>query len=490
MSPVNAQKRGSVWCFGDSALIDFKDTANIITGTSIVKSRGSCASISDSTGNLLFYTSYDLSIQISGTDPIKVYGKNNQVILNGDSIQGGAWYRELVIVPDPASINLFYVFHIGVTQDFGLYYTTVDMAANSGQGAVIQKNVQLENFKAVDCLSAIKHGNGRDWWVFFRRYNNSPAAPNNDWYLYLITPSGVINQPIQMIGSIQSTGFGQISFNASGNRMAYINYKGLIELYDFNRCTGIISSPVTISSENSQAPWPENWSSEFSPSGNFLYMTQIAAFPPDSCYLIQFDLNSANIAQSADTIWVTPFEENMGQLKMALDGKMYLTTNYKGGYPYADTSYNYINMNLTRINSPDSLGTACNLQPFSFYLGGKRTYFGLPNNPDYDLPALAGSPCDTLVSQNELAGAAAIGSIHVYYHPAWEKAFINASNLKGKTGKLLVYDIQGKVVHSEPLRIQNGYYTRDLSMIGRADGVYLVVVETEQERLVKKILID
>ncbi|MBK6641723.1 MAG: hypothetical protein IPG39_11025 [Bacteroidetes bacterium] len=36
MSPVNAQKRGSVWCFGDSALIDFKDTANIITGTSIV----------------------------------------------------------------------------------------------------------------------------------------------------------------------------------------------------------------------------------------------------------------------------------------------------------------------------------------------------------------------------------------------------------------------------------------------------------------------
>ncbi|MBK6640126.1 MAG: T9SS type A sorting domain-containing protein [Bacteroidetes bacterium] len=95
-----------------------------------------------------------------------------------------------------------------------------------------------------------------------------------------------------------------------------------------------------------------------------------------------------------------------------------------------------------------------------------------------------------MVSQDELAGAAAIGSLHVYYHPAWEKAFINASNLKGKTGKLLVYDMQGKVVHSEPLRIQNGYYTRDLSMIGRADGVYLVVVETEQERLVKKVLID
>ncbi|MBK7389785.1 MAG: hypothetical protein IPI23_12170 [Bacteroidetes bacterium] len=46
---------------------------------------------------------------------------------------------------------------------------------------------------------------------------------------------------------------------------------------------------------------------------------------------------------------------------------------------------------------------------------------------------------------------------------------------KGKTGMLLVYDMQGKVVHWNQ-RIQNGYYTRDLSMIGRADGVYMIVL--------------
>ena len=489
MSSVIAQKRGAVWCFGDSALVDFKDTANIITGTSVVKSRGSCASISDSTGNLLFYTSYDLSIQISGTDPIKVYGKNNQVILNGDSIQGGAWYHELVIVPDPASANLFYVFHIGVTQDFGLYFTTVDMSANSGQGAVILKNIQLENFKAVDCLRAIKHGNGRDWWVFFRK-SDFPSGGNNDWYLYLISPLGITTQPIQGVGSFNSTNLGQISFNASGNRMAFINYKGLIELYDFNRCTGIINNPVTISAESTQAPWPGLWSSEFSPTGNILYVTRIPAVVTDSSMLFQYDLLSPNISTSKLTLWSAPWSITIDQLKTAPDNKMYLTTNYYQFYPYQDSMYNYINMNLSVINSPDSLGTACNLQPFSFYLGGKRSYAGLPNNPDYDLPALAGSPCDTLVSQNELAGTAAVGSLHVYYHPAWEKAFINASNLKGKTGKLLVYDMQGKVIHSEPLRIQNGYYTRDLSMIGKADGVYLVVVETEQERLVKKVLVE
>ncbi|MBK9424816.1 MAG: T9SS type A sorting domain-containing protein [Bacteroidetes bacterium] len=78
----------------------------------------------------------------------------------------------------------------------------------------------------------------------------------------------------------------------------------------------------------------------------------------------------------------------------------------------------------------------------------------------------------------------------MFYHSAWGKAFINASNLKGKTGKLLVYDMQGKGHSSESLRIQNRYYTKDLSMMGKADGVYLVVLETEQEWLVKKFVVE
>jgi hypothetical protein len=146
-------------------------------------------------------------------------------------------------------------------------------------------------------------------------------------------------------------------------------------------------------------------------------------------------------------------------------------------------------MYLSVINYPDSLGIACNYEPFSFYLGGKRTYWGLPNNPDYDLPALTGSPCDTLVGIGE-APQIQQAALNVFYHTAWEKAFINASNLKGKNGKLLVYDMQGKIIHQEPLRIQNGYYTKDLSMQGKAHGVYLVIVQTEEERLTKKMIME
>ena len=235
---------------------------------------------------------------------------------------------------------------------------------------------------------------------------------------------------------------------------------------------------------------PKYTGNAFSASGRYIYVS--TTDNPDT-YLYQFDLLAPDISASKTLIYTVQTPSYFGYMRLAPDNKIYCSHNYYDGintYPYTDSLNNNFNQNMSVINYPDSAGTACDFSPFSFYLGGNETYWGMPNNPEYELGALAGSPCDTLVSQNELAGAAAVGSLHVYYHPAWEKAFINASNLKGKTGKLLVYDMQGKVVHSEPLRIQNGYYTRDLSMMGRANGMYLVVVETEKERLTKKMMVE
>ncbi|MBL7916547.1 MAG: T9SS type A sorting domain-containing protein [Bacteroidia bacterium] len=485
---VQAQ-RGNVWCFGHEAAINFNSGFPVADSSSVI-SRGSCASICDTLGELLFYA--NTRAGISGNTTL-VWNNSDQLMLNGDSIVGEGWYYELVIVPDPSNLYRYYLFTVGVTGTsmLGIYYSVIDMSLNGGMGEVIQKNVQLQNFKCSDGLTAIQHGNGRDWWVFFRRWD----SPNNTYYKYLITPTGISNVMTQSIGSTSSNGFERMFFSKSGNRMIFLFPNGLFELYDFDRCSGLLSNPQTVFPEQT-APFTRLfWSGQFSPSGNLFYTTLIS-LPgvTDSCFLIQYNLNASNIAMSADTLEIGLLMNNMGQLKLGPDNKIYLSSVYNNfvtsSYPYPDTVYSIYNSYLGVINSPDSIGITCDFQPYSFYLGGKRSYIGLPNNPDYDLPALVGSPCDTLVSQNELAGAAAVGSLHVYYLSDWDKAFINASNLKGKTGKLLVYDMQGKIIHSEPLRILNGYYTRDLSMIGRADGVYLVVVETEQERLVKKVMVD
>jgi hypothetical protein len=58
--------------------------------------------------------------------------------------------------------------------------------------------------------------------------------------------------------------------------------------------------------------------------------------------------------------------------KLAPDGKIYLATSYYQYYPYKDTMYNNTNMYLSTINSPNNLGSACDLQPTHFILVAKE----------------------------------------------------------------------------------------------------------------------
>jgi hypothetical protein len=484
---LNGQNRNNVWCFGDSAGIDFNSGIPLSISSSL-DSRGSSASISDTSGNLIFYSAYDPTVNIAGTDPVKVYSSNNAIMLNGDSIKGGGWYREIIITPDPANSNQFYLINIGVTLDYGIYYSKIDMTQNGGLGAVTQKNIQLQNFKVSDGLAAIKHGNGRDWWILFRNW----TTVNSNFYQYLITPNGISNVIIQSIGSSTDNGFSKIIFSHDGSKMVLINYPGLMEIYDFNRCTGIISTPVTIHLEPVSPPFNNFWSAEFSPNGRFLYVTSYK----DTCYLYQYDLQSPNPASTRITLdTITNYLIGIGNLKLAPDGKIYLTHAWECPafpycYPYPDSVYNQVNMNLSVINYPDSLGTDCGYAPFSFYLGGKRTYYGLPNNPDYDMASLAGSPCDSLTGiddLNQIINSEA--ELNIYYSIEWQTAFINASKLQGRYYSLKIIDMTGKEILVETGDIHSTDYTKNVNCASFRKGVYLVSLTIEREMLVKRFVV-
>ncbi|MBL0341519.1 MAG: T9SS type A sorting domain-containing protein [Bacteroidetes bacterium] len=149
--------------------------------------------------------------------------------------------------------------------------------------------------------------------------------------------------------------------------------------------------------------------------------------------------------------------------------------------------YNYINMNLSVINWI-VLGEACDLQPFSFFLGGKRAYAGLPNNPDYDLGPLVGSACDSLtaVQENELINTNA--TLNLYFNHGWKTLFVNAQNLKGTKGTIKIYDTQGNIMYTSPCSIQSPYFTKDTALPGLAQGVYVVHLQTEKEILNRKFV--
>jgi hypothetical protein len=235
-----AQNRNSVWCFGDSAVIDFSDTANVVFESSSLDSRGCCVFMSDQSGNLFFYAGTMYYFGTNSFYSTFVFDSTGSVMQDGDSIVGEGWYQELVIVPNPANDSVYYLFSINVTGNNGLVYSIIDMKQNGGLGAVTAKNIQLQSFEQVDCLNAVKHGNGRDWWLIFRKSDALTFSSNNDWYSYLITPNGIQNLSVQSVGSQNRTGGAHTNFSPDGEKLVFTNWLGLIEVYDFDRLHRIV----------------------------------------------------------------------------------------------------------------------------------------------------------------------------------------------------------------------------------------------------------
>ena len=94
-----------------------------------------CASISDTEGNLLFYT-----------DGITVHTKNHTIMENGTELKGDpSSTHSAIIIPKPGTTTVYYIFTVdaltlnGGGVD-GLQYSEVDMSFNGGLGKVTSKN--------------------------------------------------------------------------------------------------------------------------------------------------------------------------------------------------------------------------------------------------------------------------------------------------------------------------------------------------------------
>ncbi|MBL0342715.1 MAG: hypothetical protein IPP71_18585 [Bacteroidetes bacterium] len=110
-----AQFKNNVWCFGDSAGIIFDQGTTQLFNSSTVTRGGSCT-ISDSAGNLLFYTNTDyyfLWNQVFASLGV-VWDRNHNLMQNGDTLIGTAFFQEQVIVPWPDSSHLFFIFSPGL----------------------------------------------------------------------------------------------------------------------------------------------------------------------------------------------------------------------------------------------------------------------------------------------------------------------------------------------------------------------------------------
>ncbi|MBL0054008.1 MAG: hypothetical protein IPP29_22215 [Bacteroidetes bacterium] len=86
---------------------------------------------------------------------------------------------------------------------------------------------------ANDGLAAVQHGNGRDWWLIFK---DNDGVADNTFYKYLVDTSGVALADTQNIGSYANTNTIRLKFNKEGTQLATVNFNGVTDLFDFDRC--------------------------------------------------------------------------------------------------------------------------------------------------------------------------------------------------------------------------------------------------------------
>jgi gliding motility-associated-like protein len=448
-----SQQEASVWYFGENAGIKFHTDGSVtplVDGQ--LKTFEGCATLSDTNGNLMFYT-----------DGVTVYNKNHQVMLNGTGLKGHASSTQsATIIQKPGSSNLFYLFTTAaVARTDGLMYSEIDINLDSGLGGITaNKNIQLYT-PTCEKLSVVKHSNNTDYWVITHGWNT------NTFYSHLITASGISSFPaltnsgliVNNSSEYNSQGYMKISPN--GKKLVLCHQMmNKVELFDFNSATGTVSNPIIIS--NGDQPY----GAEFSPNSELLYISlQIGR------QVYQYDMNAADIRASEKLIANTP--TFLGALQLGPNNKIYIA--------------NYESSNLGVINDPNVLGVGCDLQPSVVDLGGRQSNVGLPAfnqsffNPSITVKNLClGSTTEFKLNPNPVITAAtwdfgdgntsnAISPTHVYATPGNYTVKVLATSSNGTGTKTRDITISPIPTASQPQDIlvcddnNDGLYAFDLT---------------------------
>jgi len=355
-------KRTHNWYFGFGAGLDFSSgTAIAALGGDMYSNEG-IATISDTSGNLLFYTDGDT-----------IWDVTHNSMPSGAGLLGGctdnSMTQSALIVPQPGRDSIYYMFSVGCfIPDSPLRYSIVDMSMNGGLGDVVLAN-QLLLDNATEKLTATHHANGCDIWIMTQRIDN-------DFYLYLLTDLGLITTPTIQNSSYTGSQFNDsyLKFSPDGSKIANPYHWSFppdtLILYDFDNSIGTITNPIGLTLWNNSTE--ESYGIAFSPDNTKLYGTTHGATSGTS-YLYQFDISSGvqAIIQASKTIIDSLLGfQSFWAAQIGADGKIYVvreTTNLDS---------------LSVIHNPNALGAACNFERNGVYLGGPQTSIGLPNRSD------------------------------------------------------------------------------------------------------------
>ena len=471
---LSKAQNNNTWILGDNGSptkcgINFNnnfhaDTFSVATTLSM---HWSIVSISDSIGQLQFYSNGIDIFNRFHTPLSNAENFNPGLFSSHDSLYGLSIFDGLICVPNPDQRGRYFLFHESADTIFSglqtqarplnLRYSEIDMHLSSDSGGVIP-NIKSK-FAIIDSLTigrlaAVKHANGRDWWVICHKYNS------NIFYEILVTPDSIhqaISQNIGLNDPPTMNYYGQAIFSDDGSKYAIQILATTVELFDFDRCTGQLSNPIYLNiSDSTYALTGES----FSPTGRFLYIN-------NNFKIYQFDLASSNVVNSKQQIAVldtTHFQGYFRTNRLGPDGRIYIC--YRSG----DSLIHY-------IENPDSLGLNCNVHQFGFVIPSGNAAYGLPNFPNYDLGALSGGDCDTL---NSIISDIKSEEFWISPNPCHDYISLHA-NLKGHS-VILIRNTLGKIL------LQSSFDNENISIDWLPSGVYFISIINNEKQFLRKIV--
>lgn len=428
------------------------------------KASRSCASISNEFGNLLFYTN-GCAVANSINDTMQNGGQLNPdpCSFNTCPNSGNAILQGSLLLPDFSDTNKFILFHQTCNYNTNgsptrLYTSMIDLALDSGRGGVYNKNfVLFEDSLCDGSLAAVKHANGRDWWILLHeKYTNG-------YVRFLYSDTGIAGPYFQNIGLVfDNDSHGNSKFSPDGNWYATSTQLRGVDLYHFDRCTGLLSQSTYLNFPDSV------WINcvEFSPDSRFLYTFWLLS-------VYQFDLSSSNISASGQL--VASFDNFVANTsstfffipQLAPNGKIYISTLPSNAF-------------LHVINFPNNLGVACDLSQHSISIPANNEV--LPYFPNYRLGALDSMYCDTINSVNQFE--LQINNLIVF--PSIAKDFLNITTKAPgeKIEQTIFFNQFGQIVQTEKqvfefINVQN-----------LKSGLYILKVKSNKGEYFSKILIS
>jgi len=334
-----SQKQADRWYFGQNAGLDFSaGTPEVIQNSNMIAESG-CTTISDSAGNLFFYS-----------NGINVWNRQHQILPNGDSLKGSSGINQnSLFIPWPGKDSLCYLFTIDSS---GFYYSLINGQLHNGMGDIIIQNSKIRE-SVTDKITACRHCNSFDTWVIVT------AKDSASFYSYLITENGLSQVPtVSHTGIHILSELGYMKASPSGDKLVLPlnSTTALFAVFDFDNLTGLVSNPMVVpKSELSYA-----YGAEFSPDSKVLYISTGG----QHFSLLQYDLSKTSQQDFVNSVIILA-AENQYALQLANDGKIYVAHENESC--------------LGVINFPSILGSDCQYKANAVDLSGNQCQMGLPN---------------------------------------------------------------------------------------------------------------